>query len=687
MKSKIVLLIFIIVSFIELPFTQVGINATNSAPDPSSMLDVNSTNKGILIPRMTTIQKNAIANKIEGLTVYDTDLKQFSYWTDPGTGGLWQNFGAGGGSNFALPYSATLTNSNILFNLSNSLLTNTSPVIRAETSSIADNAVSIYGELSGNAPNDTCAAIKGVNTSLGSYGSGVFGKAIYGKGISGYSFAGTGVYGYTTYGNAIVGRTDATGGYAGAGVNGLSLGGTGNIAGVHGESNSTTNSDNPLLGAVGVNGIISSISAGKYSAGVRGINNAVSNGLINYPAIGVMGISNASVGWGVMGQSDAGYAVIGNSTSGFGVHGASVSGKGVYGYSNNNDAVYGNSVSGYGVHGTSGSSNGVYGYSLSNHGVFGESDASYGIYGYSFSSHGVSGQSTSGIGTVGVSTGNDGVYGSSNMGRGVVGVSVLDFGVSGYSSSNNGVYGEVSGSFAAVRGVNLGAGFGIHGQSNTGYGIYGNSTSNHGVYGSSSNVAGIQGHSQFSSGVAGYSSNSDGVFGSTGNPSAYAVYSNGNAYKTQGGSSWTVPSDLLLKKDIKPFTDGLNIITQIQPKRYHYNGMAGTNANQEEFGIIAQDMQKIAPYTIFPRKIKLHESDKDSTEILTYNSSSLTYVIINSVKELNEENKVLKERLLKLESSNAELKSEIAFILKQISHYSNIFNVEKSQDDVKSNRN
>ena len=56
-------------------------------------------------------------------------------------------------------------------------------------------------------------------------------------------------------------------------------------------------------------------------------------------------------------------------------------------------------------------------------------------------------------------------------------------------------------------------------------------------------------------------------------------------------------------------------------------------------------------------------------------------------KVKKEQNKVLKERLLKLESSNAELKSEIAFILKQISHYSNIFNVEKSQDDVKSNRN
>ena len=38
-------------------FAQVGINATGVAPTASAMLDVSSTNKGILIPRMTTIQK------------------------------------------------------------------------------------------------------------------------------------------------------------------------------------------------------------------------------------------------------------------------------------------------------------------------------------------------------------------------------------------------------------------------------------------------------------------------------------------------------------------------------------------------------------------------------------------------------------------------------------------------------
>jgi hypothetical protein len=42
----------------------------------SAVLNVESTTKGFLPPRMTTTQKNAIATPAEGLMVYDTDLKR-----------------------------------------------------------------------------------------------------------------------------------------------------------------------------------------------------------------------------------------------------------------------------------------------------------------------------------------------------------------------------------------------------------------------------------------------------------------------------------------------------------------------------------------------------------------------------------------------------------------------------------
>ncbi|MHC1774996.1 MAG: tail fiber domain-containing protein [Lentimicrobium sp.] len=48
----------------------VAINESNALPDPSAMLDVSSTSRGILIPRMTQAQRNSILNPSSGLLVY-----------------------------------------------------------------------------------------------------------------------------------------------------------------------------------------------------------------------------------------------------------------------------------------------------------------------------------------------------------------------------------------------------------------------------------------------------------------------------------------------------------------------------------------------------------------------------------------------------------------------------------------
>ena len=51
----------------------VGINATGDAPNGSAMLDVSSTSKGLLPPRMTYAQKNAIASPAAGLMIWCTN--------------------------------------------------------------------------------------------------------------------------------------------------------------------------------------------------------------------------------------------------------------------------------------------------------------------------------------------------------------------------------------------------------------------------------------------------------------------------------------------------------------------------------------------------------------------------------------------------------------------------------------
>ena len=57
--------------------SQVSINNDGSAPDNSAMLDVKSTGKGILIPRMSSAQMQAIPAPAAGLMVYNTTGQAF----------------------------------------------------------------------------------------------------------------------------------------------------------------------------------------------------------------------------------------------------------------------------------------------------------------------------------------------------------------------------------------------------------------------------------------------------------------------------------------------------------------------------------------------------------------------------------------------------------------------------------
>ncbi len=58
----------------------VGVSATGTTPDQSAMLDVSSTEKGFLAPRMSEAQRGAIASPAEGLIVFQTDGADAGLW-------------------------------------------------------------------------------------------------------------------------------------------------------------------------------------------------------------------------------------------------------------------------------------------------------------------------------------------------------------------------------------------------------------------------------------------------------------------------------------------------------------------------------------------------------------------------------------------------------------------------------
>lgn len=93
--KKSFLLAIVCITLPSLMFSQaVGIN--NPAPHASSVLDIQSTTRGVLMPRMTTQQRTDIASPAEGLKVFDTDTKTF--WFYNGTG--WIESATGAATNF-----------------------------------------------------------------------------------------------------------------------------------------------------------------------------------------------------------------------------------------------------------------------------------------------------------------------------------------------------------------------------------------------------------------------------------------------------------------------------------------------------------------------------------------------------------------------------------------------------------
>lgn len=67
---------------------QVSISSTNILPHSSAMLDVGSTSKGLLMPRLTTTQRTAITGTAKGLMVYDSTTNSVWYYNGTSWGEL-----------------------------------------------------------------------------------------------------------------------------------------------------------------------------------------------------------------------------------------------------------------------------------------------------------------------------------------------------------------------------------------------------------------------------------------------------------------------------------------------------------------------------------------------------------------------------------------------------------------------
>ncbi|HSK13497.1 MAG TPA: tail fiber domain-containing protein, partial [Phnomibacter sp.] len=93
-----------------------------SSPHASSLLEISSTTKGLLMPRMSTAQRTAIGSPAKGLMVFDNDANSIWYHN----GSVWVNASSGGwsltgnaGTNPASQFFGTTDNQPVRFRLNN----------------------------------------------------------------------------------------------------------------------------------------------------------------------------------------------------------------------------------------------------------------------------------------------------------------------------------------------------------------------------------------------------------------------------------------------------------------------------------------------------------------------------------------------------------------------------------------
>ncbi len=84
MKTLSAILLSGLMLFSGFTFAQIAVNSDGNPPNSKSILDVTSTTKGLLIPRMLTSQRNTLGNTLtaseKGMLVYDTELGHFYYF-------------------------------------------------------------------------------------------------------------------------------------------------------------------------------------------------------------------------------------------------------------------------------------------------------------------------------------------------------------------------------------------------------------------------------------------------------------------------------------------------------------------------------------------------------------------------------------------------------------------------------
>lgn len=263
---------------------QVGIGTVT--PSAKSALDINSTTTGVLLPRVTTAERVAIAPAATdfGLKVYDTTTSTFWYWN----GLIWveelsltNGWSLTGNATNATNFIGTTNATDFVTKTNGSAAANERLRVKSTGQVVVNNTGNYAGDVfSAYANNTTNGTTTSINNTIGTFAVNGYtagnGTGVYGEVNGGASTAGSAIWG-NLYGTATTASSSSN---AVWGTNSASPAGTGATAAV----------------ATGVRGEFTGVAGTAFSMGVFGINSGTTGS-----AYGVYGQTASSGAQGVFG--------------------------------------------------------------------------------------------------------------------------------------------------------------------------------------------------------------------------------------------------------------------------------------------------------------------------------------------------------------------------------------------------
>ena len=132
----------------------------------------------------------------------------------------------------------------------------------------------------------------------------------------------------------------------------------------------------------------------------------------------------------------------------------------------------------------------------------------------------------------------------------------------------------------------------------------------------------------------------------------YRLYINGAVL----GTSFTTTSDRRLKTDIRPLTGALALVQALHGHRYRWNAQGvtlGGTAGREQVGVIAQELETVLPELV----------STGTNGIKTVNYAQLTPVLIEAIKEQQQQIETLKAQNQALQARTALVEADHASLL------------------------